>query len=229
MATTRRTSACAAGHGGMEAGHGRRLQSLGPPMRQPGTAHEPHIPLLRSSRSPSSLWALRGPNRPSKKKPLLRSQLSRPARKSSNPRRPPSRPRPPARPRRCSGGSRRAAAGRGRKCPSRSRARHHEYRVRRPGRLRNALSYLDDLAFSGSPGGVAERLNAAVSKTVSGGFPLTRVRIPPPPFSRPICLVCKWFACPERAGGLSGAALGGARTPLQERFRGSRGVGMLSG
>jgi hypothetical protein len=26
-------------------------------------------------------------------------------------------------------------------------------------------------------------LNAAVSKTVSGGFPLTRVRIPPPPFA----------------------------------------------
>src|SRR4051812_14767865 len=32
-----------------------------------------------------------------------------------------------------------------------------------------------------APGGVAERLNAAVSKTVSGVKPLTRVRIPPPP------------------------------------------------
>src|SRR5438067_13561153 len=30
---------------------------------------------------------------------------------------------------------------------------------------------------------------AAVSKTVSGGFPLTRVRIPPPPFFRRIWLV----------------------------------------
>jgi hypothetical protein len=34
----------------------------------------------------------------------------------------------------------------------------------------------------GRPGGVAERLNAAVSKTVSGEIPPTRVRIPPPPF-----------------------------------------------
>jgi hypothetical protein len=33
------------------------------------------------------------------------------------------------------------------------------------------------------PGGVAERLNAAVSKTVSGEIPPTRVRIPPPPLS----------------------------------------------
>src|SRR3954452_23551172 len=34
-------------------------------------------------------------------------------------------------------------------------------------------------------GGVAEWLNAAVSKTVSGVKPLTRVRIPPPPLSTP--------------------------------------------
>src|SRR5919199_4387918 len=32
-------------------------------------------------------------------------------------------------------------------------------------------------------GGVAEWLNAAVSKTVSGVKPLTRVRIPPPPLT----------------------------------------------
>jgi hypothetical protein len=32
-------------------------------------------------------------------------------------------------------------------------------------------------------GGVAERLNAAVSKTVMGGFRPSRVRIPPPPYS----------------------------------------------
>jgi hypothetical protein len=32
-----------------------------------------------------------------------------------------------------------------------------------------------------APGGVAERLNAAVSKTVSGRLGPTRVRIPPPP------------------------------------------------
>jgi hypothetical protein len=36
--------------------------------------------------------------------------------------------------------------------------------------------------FGSPPGGVAERLNAAVSKTVSGEIPPTRVRIPPPPF-----------------------------------------------
>jgi putative transposase len=38
---------------------------------------------------------------------------------------------------------------------------------------------------------VAERLNATVSKTVSGGFPLTRVRIPPPPFFREFWRVCR--------------------------------------
>jgi hypothetical protein len=40
------------------------------------------------------------------------------------------------------------------------------------------------LKLSAAPGGVAERLNAAVSKTVSGEIPPTRVRIPPPP---PFC------------------------------------------
>ena len=34
---------------------------------------------------------------------------------------------------------------------------------------------------------VAEPLPAAVSKTVSGGFPPTRVRIPPPPFAGVLC------------------------------------------
>src|SRR5205814_7060991 len=51
------------------------------------------------------------------------------------------------------------------------------------GRVRDAaqrILRLSALALT-APGGVAERLNAAVSKTVSGGFPPTRVRIPPPP------------------------------------------------
>ena len=43
----------------------------------------------------------------------------------------------------------------------------------------------DDLALPRSPGGVAEWLNAAVSKTVSGVTPLTGVRIPPPPLVGP--------------------------------------------
>jgi hypothetical protein len=44
---------------------------------------------------------------------------------------------------------------------------------------------LPSSASSALVGGVAERLNAAVSKTVSGVKPLTRVRIPPPPLCRP--------------------------------------------
>src|SRR5438067_8621490 len=36
--------------------------------------------------------------------------------------------------------------------------------------------------------------HAAYSKTVSGGFPLTRVRIPPPPFFRELLAMCTCFA-----------------------------------
>src|SRR4051794_39419259 len=42
-------------------------------------------------------------------------------------------------------------------------------------------------------GGVAEWLNAAVSKTVSGVKPLTRVRIPPPPLTGPPVIGVDWY------------------------------------
>jgi hypothetical protein len=50
-------------------------------------------------------------------------------------------------------------------------------------RCRAAGRACDPLALAGGIGRVAERLNAAVSKTVSGVKPLTGVRIPPLPFS----------------------------------------------
>src|SRR5208283_1691467 len=51
----------------------------------------------------------------------------------------------------------------------------------------------DRLALDRRPGGVAERLNAAVSKTVSGEIPPTRVRIPPPPLLSRISRSCGRF------------------------------------
>ena len=47
-----------------------------------------------------------------------------------------------------------------------------------------AASRCSRYPFAAPPGGVAERLNAAVSKTVMGGFRPSRVRIPPPPSVR---------------------------------------------
>src|SRR5213592_4488897 len=47
-------------------------------------------------------------------------------------------------------------------------------------------------------GGVAERLNAAVSKTVSGHFGPTRVRIPPPPLQGPDSRSARGLAKPQR-------------------------------
>src|ERR1700722_363188 len=71
--------------------------------------------------------------------------------------------------------------------------------------LRSALdeppnSSFIPVALRPSLGRVAERLNAAVSKTVSGVKPLTGVRIPPLPFStvstftiyeKPTCSTCR--------------------------------------
>jgi len=81
---------------------------------------------------------------------------------------------------------------------------------RRPGRSRVAgyrISYPTDHAS-------AENLNehgrllvrAAYSKTVSGEFPPTKVRIPPPPFSLEIGLVCRGTGPACLLGGPSASA-----------------------
>src|SRR5919202_7063412 len=78
-----------------------------------------------------------------------------------------------------------------------------------------AESWHGPLAFADDArrfdGGVAEWLNAAVSKTVSGVKPLTRVRIPPPPL-RPVR--------PPRSGG--GASRGLASPPVCRAVVGMR-------
>ena len=87
---------------------------------------------------------------------------------------------------------------------------------RRRGKKKKKKKMIDDdqLAYGESPpGGVAERLNAAVSKTVSGGFPLTRVRIPPPPFFREIWLGSRGNGRPDRLRRPSA----GAPTDVHER------------
>src|SRR3954453_13163956 len=56
-------------------------------------------------------------------------------------------------------------------------------------------------------GGVAEWLNAAVSKTVSGVKPLTRVRIPPPPLTGPPVIGVDWYKAGWVAVVLAGAEL----------------------